>query len=884
MNNRTAASSQIDQQQAAGGGGHDDRYDALPSSPPPQPPPPAAPRAPASLIAAATATATLSTTAATAKKRSTSGGGGGRDDDVRGCSSGGGGSKWRSAGLLGGGGAQHASSARPHHHHHPRRFRTARAAARALLRPLLRLSRPLRLLLLAALPLFLLALVLLLPGNGDNDSGSRAMAREEAAALAARLYHVADGLVHADTGRGFASANGALRDVRVSPLRSERAYRREAELRLRTRLADAPRERQEELLLRRVVEECARGEDTAIWLDSARGAVLSQPLRGAPITAATAAEWLRHSLRDAAAAADAGLGGSGLANADPDLSSGSFHQYTNRSVVRLEPPNQGPVGGLDPLHCPPLDVMLRGQERGVGMCTDVALYVLRSGARIIPMPSTEEARRHYDEQCGKRTARMFLESMYQEFFFSGGGGGGGTTGTAAATTTANSAAASQPPTSSPSGVLHLHLLNSEHMWTRDHAMHARVDAFLCKTRFCERLARAHVRRRGLRAAVWFVGHSSSDVTVGTLLVWPPPVDAEEVGVDLVVDGGRLEGGGKGGKGDNTNANKTAVRERQRAAHTLLRSAGAVHVKGKSGLKHTNQLLECWAKRPDFPRLVVVGKLSLKEARVGGALRASNVVFFPTVKGSEKYVAALRQTDYGAVSRLAASGGLGPEAMRLLRERERDERDQEQRRVAAAGGKKRVNGTALALAAAALRAAAASASTSTPWASFDQIRSLQSRLPLHMCVSEREGYGHYLNEARAAGALVVTTAHAPMDELAPKRTVAGALVKPERLVSYPEMALGRYARINALASPKDICAAVDRALALSPREAAKRRAAARRAFELERAEFRGRLADLSAFLRARAAEATRAAVAAAGGSSSGVGGPPVVVGGGGGSAP
>jgi hypothetical protein len=37
-------------------------------------------------------------------------------------------------------------------------------------------------------------------------------------------------------------------------------------------------------------------------------------------------------------------------------------------------------------HCPILDVMLRGLERGVGMCTDVALYAMHAGARIIPMP------------------------------------------------------------------------------------------------------------------------------------------------------------------------------------------------------------------------------------------------------------------------------------------------------------------------------------------------------------------------------------------------------------------------------------------------------------------------------------------------------------------
>jgi multisubunit Na+/H+ antiporter MnhB subunit len=46
------------------------------------------------------------------------------------------------------------------------------------------------------------------------------------------------------------------------------------------------------------------------------------------------------------------------------------------------------------------------------------------------------------------------------------------------------------------------------------------------------------------------------------------------------------------------------------------------------------------------------------------------------------------------------------------------------------------------------------------------------------VSEREGFGHYINEARAVGAFVISTDHPPMNELVtPER---GALVKPTRV--------------------------------------------------------------------------------------------------------
>jgi hypothetical protein len=40
-------------------------------------------------------------------------------------------------------------------------------------------------------------------------------------------------------------------------------------------------------------------------------------------------------------------------------------------------------------YCPLLDMMLKGKDRGVGSCTDAAVYALYAGARIIPMPQGE---------------------------------------------------------------------------------------------------------------------------------------------------------------------------------------------------------------------------------------------------------------------------------------------------------------------------------------------------------------------------------------------------------------------------------------------------------------------------------------------------------------
>jgi len=105
-----------------------------------------------------------------------------------------------------------------------------------------------------------------------------------------------------------------------------------------------------------------------------------------------------------------------------------------------------------------MDIMLRGSERGIGMCTDAMLYVLHAGARLIPWQENQQV---YDALC-PHNARLFLETMYESFI------------------------SSQP------GVLHLMLPNSEHMWVRDQHLHAKMQVFLCKTRLCLTTLRQHL--------------------------------------------------------------------------------------------------------------------------------------------------------------------------------------------------------------------------------------------------------------------------------------------------------------------------------------------------------------------------------------------------------
>jgi len=88
-----------------------------------------------------------------------------------------------------------------------------------------------------------------------------------------------------------------------------------------------------------------------------------------------------------------------------------------------------------------------------------------------------------------------------------------------------------------------------------------------------------------------------------------------------------------------------------------------------------------------------------------------------------------------------------------------------------------------------------------WPLFDPVAApalaaLMASHALHIMPSEREGFGHTINEGRAVGALLVVPDHPPMNELV--RDGSGVLISPDRAFSHednPVPALGAYGNIS-----------------------------------------------------------------------------------------
>jgi hypothetical protein len=306
-------------------------------------------------------------------------------------------------------------------------------------------------------------------------------------------------------------------------------------------------------------------------------------------------------------------------------------------------------------------------------------------------------------------------------------------------------------------VLHMQLVKPSSLKPEDAPLHARMQAFLCKTQQCTALMQQHVVRNGYWASVWHMGLASSDASVGT-------------------------------SGDVISAVQASISPGSPKGFAL-------HVRSLKP-KQTKAVLDCWAKHPELLPLVVVGMPAANELSAASRT-AANIIYQPPLLAPAVHSSSLQ-----------------------------DKAD-----------------SASAAAAAAVDSA--------------KLKSLQAAAALHVIPALNEGSLHAINEARAVGALVITTGAPPMTELVtpeqgvlvPTAPAAGQL-----LALSSSSSGGGSEALNAYVTEEALCNAVHQALALPGAEAAAKRAAAAAHYKADQVAFVRRAAQLRAHLQARSAEA------------------------------
>lgn len=114
---------------------------------------------------------------------------------------------------------------------------------------------------------------------------------------------------------------------------------------------------------------------------------------------------------------------------------------------------------------------------------------------------------------------------------------------------------------------------------------------------------------------------------------------------------------------------------------------------------------------------------------------------------------------------------------------------------------------------------------------EKLRELQNSNSIHLCPSVREGYGHYINEARANGALVVTSNYAPMNELV-QNDVSGILVDYKNYIKPSHQYLRHVKALEVSIDWEDICFAVEKVLLMPVKDRKAMGDEARKRFESE----------------------------------------------------
>ena len=306
-----------------------------------------------------------------------------------------------------------------------------------------------------------------------------------------------------------------------------------------------------------------------------------------------------------------------------------------------------------------------------------------------------------------------------------------------------------------------HMVNHEHMQTNTEDvltglrqyqdLYRATDVYLTKSRHAQALMQRYLRSYGRHARSVYVGHTSLDVYDPHV---PKDYDA------------------------------------------------FVHVAGKSGLKHTRELLEAWLAHPEFPRLTVI------------------IHDFPAGFGKSRAVAQAKWR--GDMAKLRAYAKNDTTIGAALLERPMP------------GGNVVVHNSSEE------RMLTLLTSGSGPL-SADELRTEINAHGVHLCASEREGFGHYINEARAVGALVVTTDFPPMNELVDNST--GLVLRPDRTERYAWQTLGEGGDINAFFTPQTLARGVQQVVAMPLEHRRQLGARAREAYERDASAFEARMAEL-----------------------------------------
>uniref|UniRef100_A0AAV1TS28 Glycosyltransferase n=1 Tax=Peronospora matthiolae TaxID=2874970 RepID=A0AAV1TS28_9STRA len=125
----------------------------------------------------------------------------------------------------------------------------------------------------------------------------------------------------------------------------------------------------------------------------------------------------------------------------------------------------------------------------------------------------------------------------------------------------------------------------------------------------------------------------------------------------------------------------------------------------------------------------------------------------------------------------------------------------------------------------------------------------------MCPSKTEGYGHYINQARASGGLIVSTNLPPMNELV--TPASGVLIPAKRRAYLRQMLGGRFEGEHGLKGVDGFVAAVEGSgvrqaveavLAMTPDEREKMGARAKRQYFMDMKFFASKMKELRALAR------------------------------------